>query len=85
MHVRMTVRMFFLLSNDIKIFINKSRMINFTQYEVAVSETQLSKISEWLLHFLYLGFERLLNDFKLKIVKNTHHSIAQIFFVHISR
>ena len=36
--------------------INESRMIDYIQSEVALAETQLLKISGWLLHWVHYGF-----------------------------
>ena len=36
--------------------INESRMTDYIQSEVALAETQLFKISGWLLHWVHYGF-----------------------------
>ena len=45
-----------LLSYDTINMINESRMTDYIQSEVALTETQLFKISGWLLHWVHYGF-----------------------------
>ena len=47
---------FSLLSYDTINMINKSRMTDYIQSEVALAETELFKISGWLLHWVHYGF-----------------------------
>ena len=45
-----------LLSYDTVNMINESRVTDYIQSEVALAETQLFKISGWLLHWVHYGF-----------------------------